>query len=86
MFDIPGWENRIYAYENDFLYSFSVPAFSSVGTRFIIMGRSELYPGIELSIRYAVSEFSGIRTWGNGEDKVNSSKDPYFSFQIRVKL
>jgi hypothetical protein len=32
-FDINSWENRIYAYENDLLYAFSIPAYYRKGFR-----------------------------------------------------
>jgi hypothetical protein len=86
IFDIPSWENRIYAYENDVQYSFSVPAYSSAGTRFIIMGRSDLFPFLELSVRYAVTGFRGIRTWGSGNDEVRSGKDSYWTIQLKFKI
>jgi len=86
MYDIPEWENRIYAYENDVLYSFSVPAFNSKGTRFILMGKAELFPGLELSVRYALSQFRGIKTRGTGDDAVSSGKDAYWTIQLRFKI
>ena len=85
IFDIPGWDNRIYAYENDVLYSYSIPAFNSKGTRFIILTKTNIFPGLELSIRYAVSLFQGIRTWGSGNDKIISGSDSYWTMQIRFK-
>jgi hypothetical protein len=86
IYDIPEWENRIYAYENDVLYSFSVPAFNSKGTRFIIMAKTDIFQGLELSIRYALSQFQGMRTWGSGNDRVSSGDDPFLTVQLRVKM
>jgi hypothetical protein len=86
IFDIPRWENRIYAYENDVLYSFSVPAFNSQGTRFIIMGKAELLPSLELSLRYSVSGFRGIKTRGTGNDLVQAGNDSYLTIQIKFKI
>jgi len=86
IFDIPKWENRIYAYENDVLYSFSVPAFNSQGTRFIIMGKAELLPSLEISLRYSVSGFRGIKSWGTGDDLVRAGNDSFWTVQMRVKI
>jgi hypothetical protein len=86
IYDIPEWENRIYAYENDVSGSFSVPALTSKGTRFIIMGKTNLFPGLELSIRYAISQFQGIRTWGSGNDEVSNGSDSYWTMQVRFKM
>lgn len=86
IYDIPCWDNRIYAYENDVLYSFSVPAFSSQGTRFIIMGKTDLLPSLELSIRFAVSGFASVKTTGTGEDEVKGISDSYLTMQLRFKI
>jgi hypothetical protein len=86
IFDIPLWDNRIYAYENDVQYSFSVPAFISTGSRFIIMSKSDIFPFLELSVRYSVSGFRGTRTWGTGNDEVSSGKDSYWTLQLRLKI
>ncbi len=86
IFDIPGWENRIYAYENDVAYSFSVPAISSKGTRFIIMAKTQIFRGLELNFRYAVSQFRGMRTWGSGEDLLRGEEDSYFTIMLKYKF
>jgi hypothetical protein len=86
IFDIPKWENRIYAYENDVLGSFSVPSFNSKGARFIIMGKTDLFPGLELSLRYSVSGFRGIKTWGSGNDEVKGGRDSFYTLQVRVRM
>ena len=83
IYDIPGWENRIYAYENDVLGSFSVPAFNSKGARFIIMAKSEILPGFELCIRYALSQYMGLRTSGSGGDEVSGTGDTLWTIQLR---
>jgi hypothetical protein len=37
IFETDSWDTRIYHYENDLLYTFSIPAFSGSGTRSYIM-------------------------------------------------
>ena len=86
IFDIPSWENRIYAYENDVLYSFSVPAFNSQGTRFICMTKIDIFPFLELSLRYSLSGFPGIRTIGNSYDEVKTNHDSYYTIQMRFRI
>ena len=49
LFSTDDWDSRIYAYENDLLYSFSIPALSGEGSRSYIM------------VKWDISDFAGIR-------------------------
>jgi hypothetical protein len=86
VYDIPGWDNRIYAYENDVQSSFTVPALSSKGTRFIIMGKADIFKGLEFSMRYALSQFQGIKIIGTGNDEVRTGSDSNWTIQIKYKF
>lgn len=86
IYDIPRWENRIYAYENDVLYSFSVPAFSSKGTRFVILGKAEIIRGVEVSARYALSQFGTKKERGTGGDYLIGDSDSFLTFQIKIRM
>ena len=86
IYDIPGWESRIYAYENNVQYSFSIPAFNGRGTRFILMAKTEIIPGFELTARYALSQFPGIKKWGNGNDQLKDIKDSLLTLQLKIRI
>jgi hypothetical protein len=49
------WESRIYFYENDLLYSYSIPAYSEEGSRSYIMTKWEIGRFAEVRVRYAVT-------------------------------
>jgi hypothetical protein len=49
------WDSRIYAYENDLLYSFNIPALSGKGSRSCLM-LSWKAKRIDLRIKYSVTE------------------------------
>lgn len=53
LFDTPSFQSRIYAYENDVLYAFSVPPYFNRGQRFYGMIKYELNRNISLWARYA---------------------------------
>ncbi|WP_276361160.1 helix-hairpin-helix domain-containing protein [Daejeonella sp. H1SJ63] len=53
IFDTEGFNSRIYAYENDVLYSYSVPAYQGSGLRFYVNARYTLLRGIDVWLRYA---------------------------------
>jgi hypothetical protein len=59
IFNVDSWDSRLYIYENDLLYSYSVPAFSGKGTRFYMLARWDINNKTSLRIKYAVTSMSG---------------------------
>jgi len=76
IFNTDGWDSRIYTYENDMLYSFSIPAFSGEGSRSYIMAKCDIGERTELRLKYGITS-------------VNYSKPEYretdeIKFQVRI--
>ena len=57
-FDIRNWDNRIYNYENDVLYAFSIPASYGVGGRFYLNMRWYIIPQLTLYLRVSETVYS----------------------------
>ena len=55
IFKTDDWDSRIYTYENDLLYSFSIPAYSGEGCRSYIMAKWEIGDIAELRIKYGIT-------------------------------
>lgn len=55
IFSTDSWNSRIYAYENDLLYSFSVPALSGRGSRNYIMVSWKISDKADLRIKYGIT-------------------------------
>ncbi len=53
IFNTADWSSRIYTYENDLLYSFSIPALSGEGSRSYIMAKLKVGDFGEVRIKYA---------------------------------
>jgi hypothetical protein len=49
------WDSRIYVYENDLLYSFSIPALYGKGSRSYIMAKWKISNFAELRIKYGIT-------------------------------
>lgn len=62
-FDARNWNNRIYLYENDVLYAFSIPASYGLGGRFYLNMRWRIIPQLALYLR--VSETIYSKEWAN---------------------
>lgn len=55
LFSTGSWDARLYAYENDLLYSFSIPALSGRGNRSYLMLKYELNDFAEFRIKYGIT-------------------------------
>jgi hypothetical protein len=55
LFNTDDWDSRIYTYENDLLYSFSIPALSGEGSRSYLMVKWEFRKFAELRLKYGVT-------------------------------
>lgn len=67
VFKTDDWNSRIYAYENDLLHSFSIPALSGDGSRSYIMAEWEIGNKAELRVKYGLT--STTDDTGLTEDK-----------------
>ncbi len=66
IFDAKDYNARIYAYENDVLYSFSVPALYGKGMRFYLLGKVKLFNALTLYARIGRTIYSDRDTVGTG--------------------
>jgi hypothetical protein len=55
IFNTDNWDSRLYTYENDLLYSFSIPALSGKGSRSYIMAKWEINDIAELRVKYSLT-------------------------------
>ena len=73
MFRTEGYNSRIYAFENDVPFSFSIPQFSGTGTRFYLMASYHIRKGLDVWLRIANTTYPFESTIGSGNDKLNSN-------------
>ncbi len=83
IFDTEGFNSRIYTYENDVLYSHSVPAYQGSGLRYYFNGRYSISRGIDLWMRFSGIKYSGL----SGKDpKSERSRGADIRFQVRFRF
>ncbi|MBC7390599.1 MAG: helix-hairpin-helix domain-containing protein [Opitutaceae bacterium] len=73
LFDTDDFNTRQYAYENDVLYSFSIPFFSGTGMRNYIVSRVNLTKNIGLWIKYSRTQYFDRQVNGSGNEEVNGN-------------
>lgn len=86
LFDTDSYDTRLYAYENDVPYAFSVPAFSGKGSRFYIFYTTELNERITLMLRYGSTWYSDRTIIGSGLDEIEGNRKSDVKAVLRLKL
>ncbi|SKB42165.1 Helix-hairpin-helix motif-containing protein [Daejeonella lutea] len=86
MFETGSFNSRIYAYENDVLYGYSVPAYQGKGLRTYFNGRYSINRGVDVWIRYAISSFLGQDEVGSGNDKISGNSKSDLKLQLRLQF
>lgn len=86
IFDTDSYNSRIYAYENDVLYAFSIPAYNGRGTRFYAVTKYRIRRGIDVWLRYAQTYFTDRNTIGSGREEIQGNTRSEIKAQLRVKF
>jgi hypothetical protein len=80
-FETDGYNARLYAYENDVLYSFSIPVFYDKGYRYYFNINYDLSKKVSLWARCAQTFYPDKSYLGSGLDEIESNKKTEFKFQ-----
>ena len=86
IFDTASFNSRIYAYENDVLYAYSVPVHQGSGLRCYINGRYKIFRGLDIWLRYALINYAGQQTAGSSADLISENQRSDFKFQLRYQF
>ncbi|MEO8794413.1 MAG: helix-hairpin-helix domain-containing protein [Daejeonella sp.] len=86
IFNTAGYDSRIYAYENDVLYSYSIPAYQHQGTRFYLNARYTFAKGIDFWAKYSLTHYTDLDVIGSGLDEIEGKNKSEIKFQIRYKF
>jgi len=86
IFDTDGYYARIYAYENDLLYNFSIPGFSDRGIRTYFLIKYELIKNLDLWIKYGITIYSDKNIIGSGYNQIEGNKRSEIKLQLRWKF
>jgi hypothetical protein len=81
-FETGGYNSRIYAYENDILYSFSVPVFYDKGVRYYININYELNNKLTVWGRISRTVYPGKTLIGSGLDEIRGNARTEAGIQV----
>ena len=85
-FDTDTFEARVFTYENDLLYTFSVPAFSGRGQRTYVLIQWTPTPRLTLQAKAAATRFEDARTVGSGLDETDGNRLREVRAQLRWRF
>jgi hypothetical protein len=85
-FETGGYNSRLYAYENDVLYSFSIPVFYDKGYRYYFNLNYDLSKKISFWLRFAQTIYPDKGLIGSGLDEIKSNKKSEIKIQTLVSL
>jgi DNA uptake protein ComE-like DNA-binding protein len=85
-FDTDGFAGRIYAYERDLRYSFSVPVFFDRGRRSYILARYTPVPSLTLEAKYGITTYAVPSTIGSGLNAYHGTSRRGLRAQLRWTL
>ena len=91
-FETDGYNARIYAYENDVLYSYSTPAFFEKGLRWYLNLRMDVsrlthftrLDKIEVWFKYAITHFFELDKIGSELDEIQGKNKSEFKIQLII--
>lgn len=82
-FETDGYNSRIYSYESDVLYSFSIPPLFNKGFRWYTNVNYDLTRHISLWFRLARSFYPDETSIGSGLDEIPANHKTEYKFQVR---
>lgn len=81
-FETDGYDSRLYAYENDVLYSFSIPVFYDKGYRYYLNVNYDFSKKITCWFRIAQTVYKDKNTVGSGLDEIKGNKKTELKLQL----
>lgn len=86
LFDTKSYNSRIYAYENDVLYSYSIPSYYYKGQRYYLTLRYKVKKGIDFWARYSASVYTNRNAVGSGQDEIEGNMKSEIKMQVRFEF
>jgi hypothetical protein len=85
-FETEGYNSRIYTYENDVLYSFSIPGFYDKGYRYYINLTYDAKKNLSVWLRWAQTIYKGKKSLGSGLDEIAGNHRSEIKIQLMLSF
>lgn len=86
IFDTDSYDSRIYTYENDILYQYSIPSFYEKGFRYYVTLKYKINHMADIWVRFAQTVYSNQNTFGSALDEIRDNKRSEIKLQLRLQF
>ncbi|MGC3948638.1 MAG: hypothetical protein QM762_29750 [Chryseolinea sp.] len=86
IFDTDNYDNRLYSYENDVLFAYSMPAYNGMGIRKMLMLQCNITKELTIWLRYAETTISLPENLTPGIQIEHYAADREVRFQLRIQF
>jgi len=86
LFNTPTYESRIYAYENDVLYGYSIPAYYGKGSKIYLVAKCNIIHNLDFWLRIAHTTYTDRMVLKSGWDEIEGNKMTELKLQLRYKF
>ena len=85
-FETDDYDSRLYAYENDVLFSYSIPVFYNQGYRYYLNINYDITRKFSAWVRIAQTVNSGQSSIGSGLDEIKGNRKTELKLQMLYRL
>ena len=86
LFNASEYDNRIYAYENDVLYGYSIPAYYGKGSKIYLVAKCNVIRNLDFWLRIAQTTYTDRLVLKSGWDEIEGNKMTEIKLQLRYKF
>lgn len=84
LFDTDSYDSRLYTYENNALYTFSIPAYYYQGSRAYVLLHYNITKHFEMWLRYGAFIYNNRSTLSSGAEQINGNVKSDLTVQLRA--
>lgn len=86
LFDAETYDNRLYAFENNVLWTFSIPAFSGQGIRYYLLGQYQISPKLTAYFRFSRTSYTDRSVISSGLQTIEGPNQSDTALMLRYFL
>ena len=85
VFDAESYDARIYAYESDLLYVFSIPSYYNRGVRSYLMAKYDIGRNIDIWARVGIWSYDNVTSISSGLEEIVGSRKMDLKLQVKIR-
>jgi len=86
LFDTPSYDTRIYAFENDVLFAYSIPAYYGRGSRAYLMVQCKVTRTLSVWVRYGNWYYADRNIISSGNNEISGNSLSELKMQVRYRF